>query len=153
MVAHPPMPKTAMTSSRFSFLRFFSLLGLICWSMFGCSNPQEGTYCGNVGSKKNVSLSISANGTVELNGYWSETLVGRHERASLKGENVDAFVFDGPANKKFKLRILHRKSDDYLSILAIQSRSYGPGTRYAPTEEDSVFEPPPRLVRRAEGSD
>ena len=65
----------------------------------------------------------------------------------LKGEDMDALVFEGPASKKFKLRILYHEEENELIIRAIQSRNYGPGARYVSTEEESVFDPPPRLLK------
>ena len=61
----------------------------------------------------------------------------------IKGEDMGALVFEGPASKKFKLRILYQEQGNELIIRAIQSRTYGPGARYISTEEKSVFTPSP----------
>jgi hypothetical protein len=126
-------------------------LFLAIWSVFlvvvtgGCGGPDEGIYTGVIGSKKNIRLFVGSDGIIELEGYWRENLVGRHEKGSLKGKNMDALVFEGPKEKNFKLRFLYEEKGREMVIRAIQSRTYGPGSRYVPTEKDSVFDPPPRL--------
>ena len=125
-------------------------LSLAIWSVFliimnGCGGPDEGIYSGVIGSKKNIRLFVGSDGIIELEGYWRENLVGRHEKGSLKGKNMEALVFEGPKEKNFKLRFLYEKDGKEMVIRAIQSRTYGPGSRYVPTEKDSVFDPPPRL--------
>ena len=112
----------------------------------GCSGPEEGKYTGKISNKHRVEVIVSSDGEVTLNGYWQEKLTGKHERGTLKGEDMDALVFEGPTGKKFKLRILYQTDGDDLIIRAIQSRTFGPGARYVPTEDDSVFTPPPRLT-------
>ena len=112
----------------------------------GCSGPEEGLYTGKIGNKRRVEVRVNPDGEVTLNGYWREELTGNHERGTLKGKDMDALVFEGPANKKFKLRFLYEEDANDLVIMAIQSRNFGPGARYIKTEEDSVFDPPPRLT-------
>jgi hypothetical protein len=112
----------------------------------GCSGPEEGLYSGKIGNKSRVEIKVSPDGEVTLNGYWQEELSGRHERGTLKGEDMNALVFEGPADKKFKLRFLYEEDGNDLVIRAVQSRTYGPGARYVSTEKDSVFDPPPRLT-------
>ena len=92
-------------------------------------------------------MRVDKSGEISLDGYWQQTLRGRHERGSLKGEDLDALVFEGPKEKNFKLRILYEEDSSGLIIRAIQSRTYGPGARYVPTEKDGVFDPPPHLDR------
>ena len=111
----------------------------------GCSGPEEGLYSGKIGNKRRVEIRVSTD-EIKLSGYWQEELTGRHEHGTLKGEDMDALVFEGPANKKFKLRFLYEEDGNDLVIRAVQSRTYGPGARYVSTEEDSVFDPPPRLA-------
>jgi hypothetical protein len=111
----------------------------------GCSGPEEGLYSGKIGNKRRVEIRVSPD-EIKLSGYWQEELTGRHEHGTLKGEDMDALVFEGPANKKFKLRFLYEEDGNDLVIRAVQSRIYGPGARYVSTEEDSVFDPPPRLT-------
>ena len=111
----------------------------------GCSGPEEGLYSGKIGNKRRVEIRVSTD-EIKLSGYWQEELTGRHEHGTLKGEDMDALVFEGPANKKFKLRFLYEEDGNDLVIQAVQSRTYGPGARYLSTEEDSVFDPPPRLT-------
>jgi hypothetical protein len=125
-------------------------LSLTIWSLLlialnGCGGPDEGIYTGVIGSKKNIRLFVDSDGIIELEGYWRENLIGRHEKGSLKGKNMDALVFEGPKEKNFKLRFLYEEEGREMVIRAIQSRTYGPGSRYVPTENDSVFDPPPRL--------
>jgi hypothetical protein len=123
------------------------LLGAILYiCATGCSGPEEGLYSGKIGNKRRVEIRVSSDGEIKLAGYWQEELIGRHERGTLKGEDMDALVFEGPANKKFKLRFLYEEDGNDLVIQAVQSRTYGPGARYVSTEEDSVFDPPPRLT-------
>lgn len=129
-----------------SLLLAFCLLGCL-----GCSGPEEGVYTGKIGKKKAVTIRIKADGLVELEGYWKEPLQGGHESGSLRGKDMDALVFEGPASKKFKLRFLYEKDGDSLIIRAIHSRTYGPGARYIPTEEDSALNPAPRLSRLSQG--
>jgi hypothetical protein len=112
----------------------------------GCSGPEEGLYTGKIGNKHKVEVRVSPDGGATLNGYWKEELTGSHERGTLKGKDMDALVFEGPASKKFKLRFLYEEDANDLVIRAIQSRNFGPGARYTQTEEDSVFDPPPRLT-------
>jgi len=116
---------------------------LIC----GCGGPSEGHYSGKVGFK-NVDIHVDSEGVVTLDGYWQEPLTGSFERGSLKGKNLDALVFQGPVQKKFKLRILYEEDGDDWMIHSIQSRTFGPGARYLPTENESVFKPLPRLVKQ-----
>jgi len=123
------------------------LLLALCW-LAGCAGgPEEGTYTGAIGKKDQIVLTINPDGSARLEGYWQESLTGTHERGSLKGQNMDALVFEGPESKKFKLRILYVEDDNGLIIHAIHSRNYGPGARYVPTEKDGVFSPPPRLTK------
>jgi len=129
-----------------SFLLAFCLLGCL-----GCSGPEEGVYTGKIGNKKEVIIRIKTDGLVELEGYWKQPLQGGHERGSLRGKDMDALVFEGPESKKFKLRFLYEKDEDSLIIRAIHSRTYGPGARYIPTEEDSALNPAPRLSRMSPG--
>lgn len=126
------------------------LLILIC-TTFGCGGPDDGIYQGKIGNKQNVIIRVESDGTILLDGYWKETLSGKHERGSLQGEDMDALVFEGPAKKKFKLRILYQTEGDDMIIRTIQSRIFGPGARYVPTESDAVFSPPPRLNRQPQG--
>ena len=93
-----------------------------------------------------MEIRVSPDGEIKLSGYWKEELTGSHERGTLKGKDMDALVFEGPADKKFKLRFLYEEDGNDLVIRAVQSRTYGPGARYVSTEEDSVFDPPPRLA-------
>ena len=123
------------------------LLLALCW-LAGCAGgPEEGTYTGAIGKKDQIVLTINPDGSARLEGYWQESLTGTHERGSLKGQNMDALVFEGPESKKFKLRFLYEEDDNGLIIQAIHSRNYGPGARYVPTEKDGVFSPPPRLTK------
>jgi hypothetical protein len=94
-----------------------------------------------------VEIRVTPDDEVILDGYWQEPLKGGHQKGTLKGEDMDALVFEGPASKKFKLRILYQEEENELIIRAIQSRNYGPGARYVSTEEESVFDPPPRLLK------
>jgi hypothetical protein len=131
--------------------RFFSTQLFLLTSLFGlsgCRGPEEGFYSGTIGSKENVIIEVSHEGGVTLDGYWKESLNGRYETESLKGETMDALVFEGPESKKFKLRFLYQEDGDDLLIRAIHSRTYGPGARYVPTEKKGVFDPPPRLFRQ-----
>lgn len=124
----------------------FPVLGFLL--LTGCGGvPEEGIYIGTIGKKNEVVLTVNRDESIKLEGYWREPLLGRHEQGSLKGENMDAMVFEGPAIKKFKLRILYEEDQNGLIIRAIQSRTYGPGARYLSTEEEGVFSPPPRLSR------
>ena len=111
-----------------------------------CSGPEEGVYNGKIGNKSRVEIRVSPDGEIKLSGYWQEELTGSHERGTLKGKDIDALVFEGPADKKFKLRLLYEEDGNDLIIRAVQSRTYGPGARYVSTEEDAVFDPPPRLT-------
>ena len=120
----------------------FCLLGIL-----GCAGPEEGVYTGKIGKKKEVTIRVLSDGLVELEGYWKDTLQGRHDRGSLKGKDMNALVFEGPADKRFKLRFLYEEDAESLIIRAIHSRTYGPGARYIPTEEDSALNPAPRLAR------
>lgn len=124
---------------RFPFILIFILAG--------CGGPDEGIYSGKIGNKSQVEVRIMDDGSVFLEGYWQETLSGVYERGSLRGKEMDALVFEGPPNKRFKLRILYEKSGNELIIRSVQSRTFGPGARYLPTEKGSVFEPPPRLTK------
>jgi len=130
------MSKTALS---------FAICSVFLIIMTGCGGPDEGIYSGVIGSKKNIRLFVGSDGIIELEGYWRENLIGRHEKGSLKGKNMDALVFEGPKEKNFKLRFLYEKEGGDMIIRAIQSRTYGPGSRYVPTEKDSVFDTPPRL--------
>ena len=125
-----------------TFLLVFCLFGFL-----GCSGPEEGVYTGKIGNKKEVTIRVLSDGLVELEGYWKDTLQGRHDRGSLKGKDMNALVFEGPADKRFKLRFLYEEDAESLIIRAIHSRTYGPGARYIPTEEDSALNPAPRLSR------
>ena len=130
----------------------FSFLLVCCLLVFlGCSGPEEGVYTGKIGNKKEVTIRIKTDGLVELEGYWKQPLQGSHESGSLRGKDMDALVFEGPESKKFKLRFLYEKDEDSLIIRAIHSRTYGPGARYIPTEEDSALNPAPRLSRLSPG--
>ena len=124
---------------------FLSIWSVSLIVLTGCGAPEEGIYTGVIGSKKNIRLYVGTDGVIELEGYWRENLVGRHEKGTLKGKNMDALVFEGPKEKNFKLRFLYQEEGKEMVIRAIQSRTYGPGSRYVPTEKDSVFDPPPRL--------
>ena len=112
--------------------------------LFGCGAPDEGTYSGTIGSKQ-VTVEVRPDGEIVLNGYWQRALTGSYERGTFQGKDMKALVFEGPADKKFKLRILYEEEGEEWVIYAVQSRTYGPGARYVSTEEDSVFSPPPRL--------
>jgi len=129
-----------------SFLLVFCLFGFL-----GCAGPEEGIYIGKIGNKKEVTIRIKTDGLVELEGYWKQPLQGGHERGSLRGNDMDALVFEGPESKKFKLRFLYEKDEDSLIIRAIHSRTYGPGARYISTEEESALNPAPRLSRLSPG--
>jgi hypothetical protein len=123
------------------------ILGVILYiCATGCSGPEEGLYSGKIGNKRRVEISVSPDGEIKLSGYWQEELTGTHEHGTLKGEDMDALVFEGPADKKFKLRFLYEEDGNDMVIRAVQSRTFGPGARYVSTEEDSVFDPPPRLA-------
>jgi hypothetical protein len=113
----------------------------------GCGAPDEGTYTGKIGTK-NVSIEVDQEGAITLQGYWQKPLRGSYDRGAYKGKDMSALVFEGPAGKKFKLRILYEEDGEEWVVHAVQSRAYGPGARYVPTEEDSVFSPPPRLSRK-----
>jgi hypothetical protein len=132
--------------STISLLLFFCLLGFL-----GCSGPEEGVYTGKIGTKKAVTIRIKTDGLVELEGYWKQPLQGGHDKGSLKGKDMHALVFEGPVGKKFKLRFLYEMEGESLVIRAIHSRTYGPGARYIPTEEDSALNPAPRLSRLSPG--
>ncbi len=141
---------TSSTCKRF-FLGGFGCLCVLV--LAGCPGPEEGIYEGRIGTKRQVSLSVAADGQAELRGYWQETLHGSYERGSLRGEDMEALVFEGPESKKFKLRILYQEADGCMIIRGIQSRAFGPGARYLPTEKESVFDPPPRLFQLPASSD
>ncbi|MEK9772855.1 MAG: hypothetical protein VW576_04765 [Opitutae bacterium] len=126
---------------RFCPILFFLLL---C----ACGGPDEGIYQGKIGDKKKVEVRINQDGEVVLAGYWQEAIKGIHEHGTYQGQDMDALVFEGPAHKKFKMRLLYQEDGNDLIIRAVQSRTFGPGARYLPTEEDSVFNPPPRLTRQ-----
>lgn len=143
-----PSAKTLMMSSMYNLIFVRFIFFAIIAGLLGCGGPDAGTYEGKIGGKKQVIIRVNEDGSVVLEGYWQESLKGSHERGTLKGEDMDALVFEGPQNKKFKLRMLYQKEADDLIILAIQSRTYGPGSRYVTTEKDSVFDPPPRLSRK-----
>ena len=49
---------------------------------------EEGIYLGVIGSKKNIRLYVGTDGVIELEGYWRENLVGRHEKGTLKGKKI-----------------------------------------------------------------
>ncbi len=127
-----------MTSSTFrGLVTLFLVLATL-----GCGGSGlDGEYAGRIGDKMEVSLVFSDDGQVELRGYWPEPLNGSYEKASLRGEAVDALVFWGPEEKKFKLRVMYAKDDDKLEILGIHSRTIGPGARYVSTESESSFSP------------
>ena len=91
---------------------------------------------------------MKPNGEIVLNGYWQRPLSGSYERGTFHGKDMKALVFEGPEDKKFKLRILYEEEGDDWVVYAVQSRTYGPGARYVSTEEDSVFSPPPRLSQQ-----
>jgi hypothetical protein len=112
--------------------------------LFGCGAPDEGTYTGKIGSKQ-VTITVTPLGEIILKGYWQKTLTGFYERGTFQGMDMKALVFEGPEDKKFKLRILYEKEGEDWVVYAVQSRTYGPGARYVSTEEDSVFSPRPRL--------
>ena len=88
---------------------------------------------------------MKPDGKIVLNGYWQRPLSGSYERGTFRGKDTKALVFEGPEDKKFKLRILYDEEGGDWVVYAVQSRTYGPGARYVSTEEDSVFSPPPRL--------
>ena len=134
-----------LSMSKFFTISLLSLIYLL--GICGCGGPDEGIYTGKIGKKRKVEIRVSPDDEVILDGYWQEPLKGGHQRGTLKGEDMDALVFEGPASKKFKLRILYQEEENELIIRAIQSRNYGPGARYVPTEEESVFDPPPRLLK------
>lgn len=124
-----------MTSSTFR--------GLVSlWLVFaaGCGGGDlEGLYQGTIGTKNKVVLDFSSDESIGLRGYWSQELQGEFAQSNLRGKTVDSIVFLGPESKPFKLRICYKEREDYLEILAIHSRTFGPGARYLPTEEDSAF--------------
>ncbi len=126
---------------------FRFLASIFAILLFGCGGPDEGIYSGKIGDKKKVEIRVNQDGEVVLDGYWKEALEVTHEPGTYKGEDMGALVFEGPASKKFKLRILYQEQGNELIIRAIQSRTYGPGARYISTEEKSAFTPPPRLRR------
>ena len=147
MVSPPSVKDQMMLSmSKFFTISLLSLIYLL--GICGCGGPDEGIYTGKIGKKRKVEIRVTPDDEVILDGYWQEPLKGEHQRGSLKGEDMDALVFEGPASKKFKLRILYQEEENELIIRAIQSRNYGPGARYVSTEEESVFDPPPRLLKR-----
>ena len=117
---------------------------VLVFILWGCGAPDEGTYSGKIGSKQ-VTIEVRPDGEIVLNGYWQKTLTGSYERGTFQGRDMQALVFEGPEDKKFKLRILYEEEGEEWVIYAVQSRTYGPGARYVSTEEDSVFSPPPRL--------
>jgi hypothetical protein len=112
--------------------------------LFGCGAPGDGIYSGKIGSKQ-VTVEVKPDGEIALTGYWQRPLSGAYERGTFQGKDMKALVFEGPVDKKFKLRILYEEEGEDWVIYAVQSRTYGPGARYVSTEEDSVFSPPPRL--------
>ena len=136
--------QTILSMSKFTSLFLASFIAL---AMFGCAALDEGQYSGRIGKKREVTLRILPDSTVELEGYWQEPLQGTQETGNLKDKTYDALVFLGPEDKKFKLRFIYEKDGEDLVILAIHSRTFGPGARYAPTEPDSLFTNPPRLTR------
>ena len=112
--------------------------------LLGCGAPEEGIYSGTIGSKQ-VTIQVKPDGEIMLNGYWQKPLTGTYDRGTFQGKDMKALVFEGPEDKKFKLRILYEEEGQEWVVYAVQSRTYGPGARYVSTEEDSVFSPPPRL--------
>ena len=141
-----------MTSLTFKRFRIFSLGAFLILGFMGCSRLEEGTYQGRIGSKNKVTVRVYPEGIIEVEGYWRDKLAGSRERGTFRGRDVDALVFEGPEDRRFKLRFLYEEEDGGLIILSIQSRTFGPGARYLPTEEDSVFDPPPRLIRLPMGA-
>jgi hypothetical protein len=131
------IPQTKMKmSSIFKQILFFQIVLLLS----SCGNSGlDGEYQGQIGTKQNVTLRFSTPEKAELSGYWVEKLSGIYEKASIKGKSVDSFVFMGPEQKAFKLRICYEKKAGHLEILAIHSRMIGPGARYIPTEPESTF--------------
>ena len=121
-----------------------TLCFVVAFIFFGCGAPDVGIYSGKIGSKQ-VTVEVKPNGKIVLNGYWQRPLTGSYERGTFQGKDMKALVFEGPEDKKFKLRILYEEEGDDWVVYAVQSRNYGPGARYVSTEEDSVFSPPPRL--------
>ena len=112
--------------------------------LLGCGAPDVGIYSGKIGSKQ-VTVEVKPDGEIVLNGYWQRPLTGSYARGTFQGKDMKALVFEGPEDKKFKLRILYEEEGEDWVVYAVQSRTYGPGARYVSTEEDSVFSPPPRL--------
>ena len=112
--------------------------------LFGCGAPDAGIYSGKIGSKQ-VTIEVQPDREIVLNGYWQRPLSGSYDRGTSQGKDMKALVFEGPEDKKFKLRILYEEEGEDWVVYAVQSRTYGPGARYVSTEEDSVFSPSPRL--------
>ena len=82
-----------------------SILQFYCLAVVG---QNEGIYSGKIGDKKKVEIRVNQGKEVVLDGYWQEALKGTHEPVTYKGEDMGALVFEGPASKKFKLRILYQ---------------------------------------------
>ena len=121
-----------------------TLCFVVVFILLGCGAPDVGIYSGKIGSKQ-VTVEVKPDGKIVLNGYWQSPLTGSYERGTFRGKDMKALVFEGPEDKKFKLRILYEEEEEDWVVYAVQSRTYGPGARYVRTEEDSVFSPPPRL--------
>ena len=121
-----------------------TLCFVVVFILFGCGAPDVGIYSGKIGLKQ-VTVEVKPVGEIVLTGYWQRPLTGSYERGTFKGKDMKALVFEGPEDKKFKLRILYEEKGEDWVVYAVQSRTYGPGARYVSTEEDSVFSPPPRL--------
>jgi hypothetical protein len=121
-----------------------TLCFVVVFILLGCGAPDLGIYSGTIGSKQ-VTVEVKPDRVIVLNGYWQRPLTGSYERGTFQGKDMKALVFEGPEDKKFKLRILYEEEEEDWVVYAVQSRTYGPGARYVSTEEDSVFSPPPRL--------
>jgi len=121
----------------------------ICLLLGSCGGSGlDGEYEGRIGSKSEVNILFLNSHEAELRGYWGETLRGTYEKSSIRGKTVDSLVFLGPEAKPFKLRICYEAEDDFLEILSIHSRVFGPGARYVPTEPKTTFSKSnPRLFK------
>ena len=93
----------------------------------GCGAPDDGIYSGKIGSKQVTIEGVKPDGEIVLNGYWQRPLSGAYERGTFQGKDMKALVFEGPEDKKFKLRILYEEEGEDWVVYAVQSRTYGPG--------------------------
>jgi len=71
--------------SKFTSLFLASFIAL---AMFGCAALDEGQYSGRIGKKREVTLRILPDSTVELEGYWQETLQGTQETGNLRDKTT-----------------------------------------------------------------